>query len=226
MTLWVTCSHSILTLALSLSCRSVTEVLVNVLSGEVEILRSDMLFDCGVSLNPLIDIGQAEGGFVMGIGYFLTGACRACLIVRVPPAAQSHRIASHRETRMECQRPTDDRWHLGVQAAVLQGHSDRLSHCTAQERAESKRCLEVPHAHHLHGLLCGPPPDLQPRFHSSKASGEPPMCMSSSVFLAVHQAIQAARADAGLPGFYIIDLPATPDNIQQACGVSYTQFSI
>ena len=75
MTLWVTCSHSILTLALSLSCRSVTEVLVNVLSGEVEILRSDMLFDCGVSLNPLIDIGQAEGGFVMGIGYFLTGAC-------------------------------------------------------------------------------------------------------------------------------------------------------
>jgi CO/xanthine dehydrogenase Mo-binding subunit len=51
---------------------SASEVLLDVLTGEVEILRTDMLFDCGTSLNPLIDIGQAEGGFIMGVGYFMT----------------------------------------------------------------------------------------------------------------------------------------------------------
>jgi xanthine dehydrogenase/oxidase len=40
--------------------------------GEVQILSTDMLYDCGQSLSPEIDIGQVEGAFMIGVGHFLT----------------------------------------------------------------------------------------------------------------------------------------------------------
>jgi xanthine dehydrogenase large subunit len=46
-----------------------TEVVLDTLTGENRILRTDILHDAGASLNPALDIGQIEGGFVQGAGW-------------------------------------------------------------------------------------------------------------------------------------------------------------
>ncbi|NNE91292.1 MAG: molybdopterin-dependent oxidoreductase [Verrucomicrobiales bacterium] len=45
---------------------------IDVLSGHYRIVKSNIVQDCGKSLNPLLDIGQAEGGFLYGVGYYMT----------------------------------------------------------------------------------------------------------------------------------------------------------
>ncbi len=51
---------------------AVTEVVMDRLTGENRILRCDILHDAGQSLNPAIDIGQIEGGYVQGAGWLTT----------------------------------------------------------------------------------------------------------------------------------------------------------
>ncbi|HEX3216159.1 MAG TPA: xanthine dehydrogenase molybdopterin binding subunit [Aestuariivirgaceae bacterium] len=46
-----------------------SEVTVDTLTGEMRLDRVDILQDCGSSLNPAVDRGQIEGGFVQGLGW-------------------------------------------------------------------------------------------------------------------------------------------------------------
>ena len=42
---------------------------LDTLSGEYRLVRADLLQDCGRSLNPAIDLGQTEGGYIQGVGW-------------------------------------------------------------------------------------------------------------------------------------------------------------
>jgi xanthine dehydrogenase large subunit len=48
---------------------AVSEVLIDTLTGEYKVARVDILHDAGKSLNPAIDLGQIEGGFIQGMGW-------------------------------------------------------------------------------------------------------------------------------------------------------------
>jgi xanthine dehydrogenase large subunit len=49
-----------------------SEVTIDTLTGEMRVDRADILHDVGRSLNPALDIGQVEGGFVQGMGWLTT----------------------------------------------------------------------------------------------------------------------------------------------------------
>ncbi|ELT96232.1 hypothetical protein CAPTEDRAFT_209743 [Capitella teleta] len=52
---------------------SSAEVELDILTGQSQINRVDMTYDCAISsINPKLDIGQAQGAFIMGLGYWLT----------------------------------------------------------------------------------------------------------------------------------------------------------
>jgi xanthine dehydrogenase large subunit len=49
-----------------------SEVVIDTLTGENRVTRVDILHDCGRSLNPAVDLGQIEGGFIQGMGWLTT----------------------------------------------------------------------------------------------------------------------------------------------------------
>ncbi len=49
-----------------------SEVVIDTFTGEMKVVRVDILHDVGRSLNPAIDLGQIEGGFIQGMGWLTT----------------------------------------------------------------------------------------------------------------------------------------------------------
>ncbi len=48
---------------------AVSEVMIDILTGESKLIRADILHDAGKAINPAIELGQIEGGFVQGAGW-------------------------------------------------------------------------------------------------------------------------------------------------------------
>jgi len=51
---------------------AVSEVVVDTLTGEWRLVAAHILHDAGKTLNPAIDSGQVEGGFIQGMGWLTT----------------------------------------------------------------------------------------------------------------------------------------------------------
>lgn len=151
-----------------------SEVELDMLTGETVILSSSILYDCGKSLNPIIDLGQCEGAFMMGVGFFLR-----------------ERRLQNSETGKEA---SDGTWEYKIpcfQDVPLEFNVDFFP-----------RAFES-------GIV------------SSKASGEPPLVLASSVWCAVRQAVAAAREQTGKgKGHFQMNAPCTPRDIALLIGAA------
>ncbi|KAJ8967052.1 hypothetical protein NQ317_000044 [Molorchus minor] len=126
-----------------------TEVEVDILTGQHMILRVDILEDVGDSMSPLVDIGQVEGAFVMGIGYYTM-----------------EEIIFNDEGKVL----TNRTWNYRVPGA-----------------------LDIP----INFRIKFPENNPNPvGVLHSKAVGEPPMCLSCSLPLAIRHALASASKEA------------------------------
>ena len=75
---------------------------------------------------------------------------------------------------------------------------------------------DIPIDFRIH-LLRDAPCERTPLVHSSKAVGEPPFFLGTSVFWALKDAIYASRKDCGMREWFPLDLPCTPERLRVAC---------
>ncbi|XP_015110494.1 xanthine dehydrogenase [Diachasma alloeum] len=147
---------------------TVSEVEVDMLTGQHVIRRVDLLEDVGISMNPEIDRGQVEGAFVMGAGYWTSED-----LIYDP---KSGLLVNNRT------------WNYKPPGAKDIPVDFRVAF-----RKRSPNPV---------GVL------------RSKAIGEPPLCMAFSIPLALRNALNSARKDAGnAEPWYQFDGPATTENI-------------
>jgi xanthine dehydrogenase/oxidase len=166
-----------------------TEVEIDVLTGETTILRADVVYDAGISLNPAVDVGQVEGGFVQGLGYVL----------------------SEELTYQPAGSPIDGARTRPAPGALYTVNTWEYKPPAAQSIPLEMNIILFPRD--LAPLAPQDPNDLL----SSKEIGEPPMTLAATAFFAVKKAIQAARADRGHGEWFQMESPATVERVRQAC---------
>jgi xanthine dehydrogenase large subunit len=144
-----------------------SEVTIDVTTGEMRIERVDILHDVGRSLNPAIDIGQIEGGFVQGMGWLTT-----------------EELVYDAEGRLLTHAPST--YKIPV----------------ASDVPEDFRVALFPNE------------NQEATIYRSKAVGEPPLMLATSVFAAIADAVHSLRPGEGVA----LDAPATPESILKAVG--------
>ena len=145
---------------------SCSEVLIDTLTGEMRVTRVDILHDVGTSLNPAIDLGQIEGGFVQGMGWLTTEE----LVF-------------------------DDKGRLTTHAPST------YKIPTAFDIPEDFRVNLAPSKGNMNDTI-----------YKSKAVGEPPVMLASSVYCAVFDAVASCKGGT-IPN---LPAPTTPEAILTA----------
>ena len=101
---------------------AVSEVVVDTLTGEWKLLRADILHDAGASINPAIDIGQIEGGYIQGMGWLTTEE----LVWRADGRLMTHAPSTYKIPAIsDC--PRDFR----VRLYTARNHKDSVHHSKA-----------------------------------------------------------------------------------------------
>jgi len=152
---------------------AVTEVRLDVLTGEQEILRTDIVFDNGVSLSPGVDLGQIEGAFTMGLGLYLT-----------EEVSYNEKGHLYNHNSWEYKPPSAYDIPIDFRVAILKNSGNPL------------------------GIM------------GSKATGEPPACLSCSAVFALQHAAFDSRKERGVDNKnFGLSAPLTVDRMQTACAV-------
>jgi tRNA(Arg) A34 adenosine deaminase TadA len=200
------------------ACCCVVEV--DCLTGELDVISCDILYDAGVSLNPAIDIGQVEGGFVQGLG------CVTCEEILVRPA--DGRLLSDSTWTYKIPTTTEIPRHFTV-TLYPDAHDVALLPATAlHEHVSALESMGTIHQLDLER-------ETRKRFvgrgrdvlldsfgvHSSKTTGEPPLVLANSVFFAIKMAVHAFRKQQHTAAddwsHFLSHTPATTYEIALAC---------
>ena len=147
---------------------AVSEVIVDTLTGEYRVERVDICHDVGNSLNPAIDRGQIEGGFIQGMGWLT-----------------SEELAWDSEGRLLT---------LGPATYKIPAIGDTPPVFNVELLPDS--------------------PNAEATVFRSKAVGEPPLMLATSVWSALRDAIASLAAYQVHPPLHT---PATPERVLLAC---------
>ncbi|XP_078042324.1 uncharacterized protein LOC144472818 isoform X2 [Augochlora pura] len=146
---------------------TIAEVEVDMLTGQHLVNRVDIIEDVGVSMNPEIDVGQMEGAFVMGLGFWTS---EDLIYDPKTGALTNYRTWNYKPPGAK-DIPVDFRVYF----------------------RNSPNPLSV---------------------LRSKAIGEPPLIMSCAVPIAIRNALDSARKDAGNKDqWYRLDGPVTTEKV-------------
>jgi len=152
----------------------VSEVTIDVLTGESRLEAVDVMMDLGTQLNAAVDVGQVQGGFVMALGYLFSEE------QKWDPAGKLLNLGT---------------WEYKVPTAY-----------------------DIPVEFNVRLLKDTPNPN---GVKGSKGVAEPAMHLISSPYLAVKNAIYAARQEQGLgDDWFQLNVPCVPEVIRAAVGVS------
>ncbi|KAK4872289.1 hypothetical protein RN001_016413 [Aquatica leii] len=157
------------------------EVEVDILTGLCQIIRVDLIEDTGNSMSPYVDIGQVEGAFTMGMGYWTT------------------------------------------EEIVFGSNGELLTNRTWNYKPPGAKDIPI---------------DFRVKFPrnnpnplgvlNSKATGEPPLCMTCAVPFAIRDAVASARmeVDSTINKWYPLDGPSTVANTLMSCLHNHTQYNL
>ncbi|XP_014399974.1 PREDICTED: aldehyde oxidase 4-like, partial [Myotis brandtii] len=151
-----------------------SEVEVDCLTGAHKLLRTDIFMDAAFSINPALDIGQIEGAFIQGMGFY-----------------------------------TIEELKYSPGGVLYSRGPEDYTIPTVTEIPEEFYVTMVPSRNPI-------------AIYSSKGLGEAAMFMGNSVLFAIHDAVAAARRERGLTNTFILNSPATPEEIRMACADQFT----